>query len=313
VSVSDAALGRLRDALQDAGGRYEVGEEIGRGGMGAVHRARDLELGRDVALKTLDDAAPEGAEERLRREAEILARLEHPGIVPVHDVGTLADGRLFYAMKLVNGERLDAFAARSDADERLRAFERVCETVAFAHARGVLHRDLKPANVMVGEFGEVLVMDWGVAKVLADPAPEARGSPSADGHATAHGTVLGTRGYMAPEQERGETDLDARADVHALGRILAELFADGRAPASRRRAIDAVAARASAPSREERYPDAAALGADVARLRAGLAVSAAKESVLQRAARLLSRHRTAAILVATYLVVRALLILLAGR
>jgi len=132
-AVSDDALLRLRAAAAAGHERYEVLEEIGRGGMGSVHRARDRELGREIALKVLKDDAPEGAEARLRREAAIIARLEHPGIVPVHDVGTLDDGRLFYAMKLVKGERLDELAAHAGFDERLGVFERICETVAFVY------------------------------------------------------------------------------------------------------------------------------------------------------------------------------------
>jgi len=133
-----------------------------------VYAADDRELQRRVALKVL--AAPritEEARERMLREARILARLEHPGIVPVHDILSLPDGRVAYAMKLVQGERLDAHARRlRGLRERLRIFERICEAVAFAHAQGVIHRDLKPGNIMVGSFGEVLVLDWGVAKIL---------------------------------------------------------------------------------------------------------------------------------------------------
>jgi len=144
-------------------------EEVGHGGMGTVYRAEDRLLGRPVALKVLhlEDLSEEGVE-RMLREARILARLEHPGIVPIHDLGRLADGRVYYAMKLVRGERLDRHVgAHAPVAERLRLFLKVCEAVAFAHAAGVLHRDLKPENVMVGEFGEVLVLDWGVARWTA--------------------------------------------------------------------------------------------------------------------------------------------------
>src|SRR5260370_33375545 len=148
--------------------------------MGAVWAAEDTELGRRVALKVLPvwDTA---SSELLLREARILAGLEHPGIVPVHDAGALSDGRVFYAMKLVHGQRLDQVQASMSRAELLRLFQRVCEPVAFAHARGVIHRDLKPENVMVGEFGEVLVMDWGIAKL--------RGSIRDEG-------VIGTTHYM---------------------------------------------------------------------------------------------------------------------
>src|SRR5262245_33809242 len=169
--MSDSALRRLRDAADApdlTGTKYEIVGRIGQGGMGTVYRARDRELGREVALKVV--RLPEGAPDiaaRMMREARTLARLEHPGIVPVHDVGTLGDGRVFYAMKLVRGAPLDQLGPTGLA-ERLRIVERVCEAVAFAHAHGVIHRDLKPQNVMVGPFGEVLVMDWGVAKITGD-------------------------------------------------------------------------------------------------------------------------------------------------
>ena len=164
--ISDATLRHLRDAADApdlTGTKYEITERIGQGGMGTVYRARDRELARDVALKVvrLPEASPDVAS-RMVREAKTLARLEHPGIVPVHDVGTLPDGRVFYAMKLVRGAPLDALPPATLA-ERLRIVERLCEAVAFAHAHGVVHRDLKPQNLMVGPFGEVLVMDWGVA------------------------------------------------------------------------------------------------------------------------------------------------------
>src|SRR5205085_2428258 len=193
-----------------------------------------------VALKVID-VPDAGIEARLRREAQVLARLEHPGIVPVHDVGSLPDGRAFYTMKWVQGDRLDRALARPlPLAERLRLFLRIAEAVAFAHARGVLHRDLKPANVMVGSFGEVLVLDWGLAKILTDAARSATtGDPeetiveparTESGEAsettefsatTAHGTVMGTPGYMSPEQARGDNArLDERSDIFSLGALL---------------------------------------------------------------------------------------------
>ena len=175
TGISDAALHHLREMadLPDLEGTpYEILETLGRGGMGTVYLALDRRLDREVALKIVQLPGDSGEEvDRLLREARVLARLEHPGIVPVHDAGLLPDGRAFYAMKRVRGLRLDEHARAVPLPDRLRAFERVCEAVAFAHAHGVIHRDLKPENVMVGPFGEVLVLDWGVAKVRASPPP----------------------------------------------------------------------------------------------------------------------------------------------
>jgi serine/threonine protein kinase len=166
VDLSDPVLHHLRavvDLPDLAGTRYELQEEIGRGGLGVVYAARDTQLDRRVALKVMD-AAWAG-------EARLIARLEHPGIVPVYETGTLPDGRAFYAMKLVAGARADRFVAgNAPLGERLRVVHRVGEALAYAHSCGVLHRDLKPQNVMVGPFGEVYVMDWGVEGVAGTPA-----------------------------------------------------------------------------------------------------------------------------------------------
>ncbi len=329
MRLSDDAMRRLRDVARGwvaSDERYEIGEVIGEGGMGVVHRARDRALGRDVAWKVLaPHAHGASALRRMEREARILARLEHPGIVPIHDVGTLPDGRVWYAMKLVRGDRLDDHARGLDGlGERLRLFARLCEPVAFAHARGVVHRDLKPANVMVGAFGEVLVMDWGVAKVIGaeeedddghddDDDGDGAGRPAAGPRpesVTQPGSVLGTPGYMAPEQERGDMlAVDARADVAALGTILAELIAD-HAPDRRLRAIRDKA-RAERP--EDRYPDAGALAQDILRYQDGQSVAAHPESAVERAARFVHRHRTPFLLVAAYVVVRALILWWGGR
>src|SRR5262249_7426644 len=157
-------------------GRYQVLGTIAQGGMGCVLRARDPVLGRDLAVKVLLDRhqGQPGLLGRFVEEAQIAGQLEHPGIVPVHELGESADGGPYFTMKLVQGQTLAALLAarRGPADELprlLKVFEQVCQAVAYAHSQGVLHRDLKPANVMVGEFGEVLVCDWGLAKVLASP------------------------------------------------------------------------------------------------------------------------------------------------
>src|SRR5258707_6666412 len=181
--LSDSAIERLRGgagAPDLSGTRYRLLDRIARGGMGIVYTAQNEQLQRRVALKILEGSgANSDFANHLTREARVLAALEHPGIVPVHDVGTLTDGRVFYAMKFVESQRLDKYIESvTSFPDRLRIFLRICDAVAFAHARGVLHRDLKPANVMVGPFGEVLVMDWGLAKILrreasaGEPDPE---------------------------------------------------------------------------------------------------------------------------------------------
>ncbi len=220
---------------------YDVGGEIARGGMGLVLAARDRTLDREVAVKVLhpDRAATADAVERFVREAKITARLPHPGVPPVHALGTTADGSPFLAMKLIRGRTLaDLLAERPspahDLPRLVQTFEQIAQAVAFAHAEGIIHRDLKPANVMVGAFGEVQVMDWGLAKVLAD----SRAGPDEAGDAgdlpdlpdqTAAGSVMGTPAYMPPEQARGELDrVDRRADVFALGAVLCEVLTGHR-------------------------------------------------------------------------------------
>ncbi len=354
TSLSDAALARLTEVARAAEpldvARYELLDELGRGGMGVVWRARDRDLGREVALKLLegpgahDPAARAELAERLLREARVLARLEHPGVVPVHDAGRLPDGRVYYAMKRVQGRRLDdEVRAGRPLAERLRIFERLCEAVAFAHSQGVLHRDLKPENVMVGAFGEVLVLDWGVARASdaaeAGPAAVAPSQPPG----TAHGTVLGTPGYMAPEQARGDVEgLDARADVYALGGVLYFMLT-GRAPGATGAAtaastwtwrhdraaatgaiappsrwqpgvpprLAAIALKALAHERSARYDSVPALQADVGRYLAGEPVVAYRENLFETSARLLARHRTAVLLLLVYLAMRAALIVFA--
>src|SRR5579884_1793009 len=223
-------------------------ERIGVGGMGEVYRCGDDALRRDLALKVLraDLHADADAEQRFLREARLTGSLQHPGVVPVHHLGRLADGRPCYTMKLVRGRTLaDLLREEPDGPERLPRLlaivEKVCQAVAFAHSKGVIHRDLKPSNVMVGEFGEVQVMDWGLAKELSHaesgvPPNEATEEVETEGRAeeaaglSRAGAALGTPAYMSPEQAAGDWDIvDERADVFALGAILCEMLT-GRPP-----------------------------------------------------------------------------------
>jgi serine/threonine protein kinase len=338
--LSDKAVARLRqtsNAPDLSGTRYQLLEQVARGGMGVVYAALDETLDRRVALKVLDIAVTHGeVARRLNREARILARLEHPGIVPVHDVGTLNDGRIFYTMKFVEGQRLDKHIERVPSlPDRLRLFLRICDAVAFAHARAVLHRDLKPANVMVGAFGEVLVMDWGLAKILREPSAE---SPADDPQATialapevndgtettreteitGQGTVLGTPGYMSPEQARGDVaHVDERSDIFSLGAVLRFLSAPS-APGEnwsdrQDKALHAICGKATESDPAKRYAKVADLSADVSRYLDGLPVSARNETIFDKALRFYRRHSVAILLILAYLVMRILLLVFSHR
>lgn len=334
--LSDQAVDRLRVAADTpdlSGTGYVLLDKLGAGGMGGVFRAEDTALGRQVALKVIgivDSRGEFGA--RLLREAKIIAQLEHPGIVPVHDVGTLPDGRVFYTMKLVQGRRLDQQREElGGLPERLRVFQKICEAVSFAHAHHVLHRDLKPQNIMVGQFGEVLVMDWGLAKVLDGGTPAAAFTPMPPPRAasehnaaesdvaevdtaeadTEHGVILGTPGYMAPEQARGEVDaVGPWSDVYSLGAVL-KFLVEGPAPTPK--ALTAIVLKAMAEDAPQRYASVEALASDISHYLDGLPVSAYPEGLMARMWRWVVKNRAWILLILAYLVMRALFIVWRGR
>ncbi len=218
---------QISSDLRKAEGRYVVGQELGRGGMGVVRLVKDLDVGRQVAMKTLnpDDPDHESLIQPLVEEAQTTGQLQHPNIIPVYELGVLPNGEVFYTMKAVSGMTLKDVLRRVRAEDEetlkdyterklLHVFEQICLAMHYAHNSGVVHRDLKPDNVLLGAYGEVLVMDWGIAYVIGRESMLAR-----------PGVVVGTPHYMAPEQARGEIDrVDGRADIFSLGVMLYEIL-----------------------------------------------------------------------------------------
>ena len=304
--------------------RYRVLGEHGRGGLGKVSRVRDRELGRDVAVKEL---LSRGAlhEVRFLREALITARLEHPAIVPVHEAGRWPDGTPFYTMKLVAGRPLrDLLARCKTVDDRLALLHHVIavtDAIAYAHGRNIIHRDLKPSNVIVGDFGETVVIDWGLAKDLSSSEESVRGDgplpSSRDDDLTSAGTVMGTPAYMAPEQQRGEP-VDQRADVYAIGAMLWELCSIEKLPpgysGQRRRILRAsgidpdlivIVDKALDADPERRYPDARALAADLKAFKTGARIGARRYSPWGMLVHWTRRHRALALSVTAMIVLAA--------
>jgi serine/threonine-protein kinase len=335
--LNDPVVVRTQAYIPEVHGRYTLSRLHATGGIGRVWLARDAALGRDVALKELrpEHTARPAVWARFLKEAQITGQLEHPGIVPIYEVGQRPDGQPpYYTMRFVRGRTLAQAAAsyhkrraRGEAGplelrELLKALVGVCNAVAYAHSRGVLHRDLKPQNVVLGEFGEVNVLDWGLARLLDQPATDADTAPLAvatDGGAqeTQQGEVLGTPAYMAPEQAEGRLDrLGPATDVYGLGAMLYEILTGGApfmgarttdvlhqvihdAPAPPHtvvaqtpRGLQAVCQKALAKEPARRYDSPRALAEEIERWMADEPVSAWREPVLVRTGRWVRRHRT---------------------
>ncbi len=312
--LEDARPSIIADISEDSSppARYIIGHELGSGSVGQVIEARDQHLGRQVAIKILHEG--EGLSRdgiaRFVAEAQITAQLEHPSVIPVHEIGIMPGGMPYFSMKLVKGRSLDDVINHMRIGDRevlrvynhlarLRLFQRICQGLAYAHAKGVVHRDLKPANILIGEYGEVQIMDWGLAKIVRSALPD-HGDPlvatvrQGSGMNTFGGAIAGTPAYMSPEQARGEfTRIGPHSDVFALGLILAELmsltrvyrqpgFQDSleaaRHPAGEvdirklaptanySHGVDRVIRRATQPDISLRYRQAGELSADIAKL-----------------------------------------------
>ncbi len=307
--------------------RYEIGQELGHGGMGVVYAAMDRDLGRTVAMKLMQGLGADDREQAARfiREVQTTAQLEHPNIMPVYDVGLSSEGCLYYTMKLVRGKTLSA-VLRGFREKRedqsiprlLGMFLQIANGVAYAHAKGVLHRDIKPENVMLGEHGEVVVMDWGLAKILGTrEKPLSDGGVRVRAGGTLAGTVIGTPAYMAPEQARGEMEaIGPHTDVYALGAILYEMLTlrppflgtdshdilsrvlEGAPPPPPRslnlavgRGLNAIVRKAMAPEPSSRYASCDGLAEDVGRYLEGKPVAAYQDGVFDRLARAARRYR----------------------
>ena len=333
-------------------GRYQPLSFCGQGGQALVFVAEDGELGRSVALKCLQALAATDSEARQRflLEAEITSKLEHPGIIPIYGLGRDERGRPYYAMRLIRGNSLAQAAEEfhrsppTESPERhvefrrlLRSLVTVCETMAYAHARGVIHRDLKPSNIMLGPYGETLVVDWGLAKRLNQPDAEssARAEPLQlhhDGAHTVAGRYNGSPAFMSPEQARGDLEqVGPGSDVYSLGATLYVLLTGktpyqgglsrvieqvktGQFPPPRQvnrtvpAALDAICRRAMAARASERYASARELAGDLERWLADEPVGAWREPLRLRTWRWLKRHRTLVAATIASLLVAAILL-----
>ncbi len=296
---------RATDSLarQDLATRYNDQGEIGRGGMCTVHRMRDRTLLRETALKRLDSdfSVERDRIQRFLLEAQVTGQLDHPNIVPIHELGRDIEGRYYFTMKMVEGETLGKRIDQAGEDrlkpdhlaELLQILVKVCEALSFAHSRGVIHRDVKPSNIMVGQFGQVYIMDWGIARLMPeseDTGSNRRVEVSATAEIDQPGSIIGSPAYMAPEQVEGlHETLDARTDVFAVGATLYHVLT-GRPPYRERNYyklltqvlscefdppdmvmgegvlppdLTRIVMRAMAPDRRDRYPSVVAMQRDI--------------------------------------------------
>lgn len=361
VQLSGAAVARLMDIVSHVEDSpppvhpdYLIEAPIARGGMGTVYRATQNKLRRTVALKVMNEVRPD-LRQRFEREAVSTANLQHPNIVPVFDYGELQDGRLFYTMKLVEGRNLHQLIRQLHAPDQtgptlpmmLRFLCQVCDAMSYAHDQGVIHRDLKPSNIMVADFNQVWVLDWGLVRVADREEPAHHEKTSSvlesapnpmDSSPTRAGQVLGTPAYMAPEQVRAHADrLGPATDVYAAGAVLYEILAgkppfsgvpDNQTPDRIRgpealswspgtivvpRPLRSVVRRAMMTEPADRYESAQALANDLRAWMDGQAVSAHSETWTERTRRVVRRHRLAFAVVAFYLLARAAVLILSGR
>ncbi|MFC1495690.1 serine/threonine-protein kinase, partial [Thermodesulfobacteriota bacterium] len=339
-------------AIADKDTKYIVDKTIGLGGMGAILETLDQDVRRKVAMKVLLDDHKENisAIKRFLEEAQITGQLEHPNVVPIYEIGIDDDSRAYFTMKLVKGDTLESVIDKIVDDENgfreeyslgimLQVFMKVCDGIGYAHSKGVLHRDLKPENIMLGDFGEVLVMDWGISKILGKEEiyskdPDSSILEKEDDFRTVEGSIMGTPSYMPPEQASGEVSgFDERLDIFALGAILYKIltyhapYEEGtiqdklyqaqigdivppniRAPKNNIPAeLSAVCMKAMAPDKEDRYPSVADLKNDIQLYLDGKSVSAKKDNFITRSRKWIKRNKAASIGIAA-----ALICLIAG-